>query len=86
MTKRVNPYTALRSECREWARTVKYADKREFCYWEDLNGVLQEILVCAQTANALGYDAVFVPSSIGERPRLALKLVKRPPEPPWAIR
>ena len=87
MSERVNPYTALKQSCRNWARQVlsprcigmwSYPAARLRDGWSLLD--LKERVAAA---DQLGYDVRLRVDGDGG---LVVQYVKRPPDPPWEIR
>ena len=86
-TTRINPYTALRDECREWARSVLRPQTREmWTYSADQmkeGYALTTLHARVAAADQLGWDVRLRARPNGD---LFVEYVNRPPGAPWAIR
>lgn len=84
--KRINPYTRLQQECSEWARKVKYRDRRVMFRYpkNSLNEKwsLSDLYERVAAAKQLGYSVELEAGNDG----ITVKYVKDIPEPPWEIR
>lgn len=85
-TKRFNPYTALRDECRKWARCVLNPEMRGMWTFnaEDMKGgcSLIELRERVAAADQLGWDVRLRAQPNGD---LFVQYVKRPSSVPLTI-
>lgn len=81
--KPVNPYTTLRNEAREWARSVIHP--RTVIAFQYTTGH-DELRARVATAAQLGYEVVLTVDDLVNPKVLTVTYRKTLPSPPWAIR
>lgn len=85
MTKRVNPYTRLQTECREWAFSVTHPRRKTLFRYDDVTSgaswALESLRQRVLAADQLGFDVRLRV----ENKSLIAEYTKRPDDVPWEI-